>query len=102
MDKRPVIIGIEGRVAGGLGRGAQFLALEWVRRELQRKIGLDPFLGTLNLLIPKDRWLELHARRQSFIKIDDPSSGNCPGYIRQVTLEAPVIFYPGPTYLILP
>ena len=79
---------IEGSVASGQGRGAQFLGLQWVRRELRRKAGLDPFPGTLNLRIPAGVWSDLYARRAGFLKIDDPSSGGCPGFLKRVVLQA--------------
>src|SRR5579864_2735518 len=78
----------EGSVSSGLGRGAQFLSIAWVRRELRQKLGLDPFPGTLNLQVPPAVWSALHARRNSFLKIADPSSPNCPGFLKRVILRA--------------
>ena len=92
---------IEGSVSSGQGRGAQFLGLEWVRRELLRKAGLDPFPGTLNLRIPAEVWSGLYARRAGFLKIDDPSSGGCPGFLKRVVLQAHGQLCPS-AYLILP
>ena len=79
---------IEGSVSSGLGRGSQFLSLEWVRRELRQKLALDPFPGTLNLRIAPDVWSGLFARRAAFLKIDNPSSPGCPGFLQRVILRA--------------
>ena len=79
---------IAGSVSSGQGRGAQFLGLEWVRRQLRQKVGLDPFPGTLNLKIPAEVWSDLFARRDAFLKIDDPSSAGCPGFLKRVVLQA--------------
>ena len=88
-------------MASGLGRGAQFLAIEWVLRELQSKAGLTPFPGTLNLRISPSEWDSLYARRASFLKIEDPSAAGCPGYLRRVRLAANGHTYSS-AYLILP
>jgi len=94
-------IATEGTVASGLGRGAQFLAIEWVLRELRARIGLVPYPGTLNLRISSSVWASCYARRASFVKIDDPSAGGCPGYLQRVVLTANGQTYSS-AYLILP
>jgi HAD superfamily hydrolase (TIGR01549 family) len=38
-----------GRVRSGLGRGASFTQLDWVRGQLVSALGIDPHPGTLNL-----------------------------------------------------
>lgn len=40
-----------GRVARGQGVGAFFMAIPWVRQQVQEKLGFDPYPGTLNLLL---------------------------------------------------
>jgi len=92
---------IEGSVFSGLGRGAQFLGIEWVRRELRQKVVLDPFPGTLNLRIPADAWSALYARRTNLVKIADPSAASCPGFLMHVVLQAQGRFCPS-AYVILP
>ena len=92
---------IEGSVASGLGRGAQFLGLEWVRSQLREKLSLDPYPGTLNLVVRADGWSALYARRKTFLKIADPSASNCPGFLKSVVLRGEEFFYPS-AYLILP
>ncbi len=51
---------LEGRLADGLGRGAAFTRLDWVRCRLMDTVGIDPFPGTLNLTLDDDsnlaRW----------------------------------------------
>lgn len=91
----------EGTVASGLGRGAQFLAIEWVLRELRARVGLIPFPGTLNLRISSSVWASLYARRASFVKIEDPSAAGCSGYLRRVVLTSNGQKYSS-AYLILP
>ncbi len=40
---------LTGRVSSGLGRGASFVDLPWVRLALREQFGIEPFPGTLNL-----------------------------------------------------
>lgn len=78
----------QGRVASGAGQGAKFLSLDWVREALRRHLALAPFPGTLNLLVLPEIRNELFARRETFLRIADPSSPDCPGYVKKVTLRA--------------
>ena len=77
-----------GHVASGVGRGAEFLGLEWVQKELWRTLSLVPFPGTLNLRVPPEVRDALFARRDSFLRIADPSAPTCPGYLHRVILRA--------------
>ena len=42
---------IEGRLVVGLGKAADFTQIDWVRRQLQERAGIDPHPGTVNLRI---------------------------------------------------
>ncbi len=92
---------IDGMVVSGVGRGSQFLAVAWVRSELRQKLALEPFPGTLNLRISPDVWNGLYERRTSFVRIADPASDSCPGYLRRVVLQVSEKIYSS-AYLILP
>lgn len=100
-ESDPCSFAVDGIVFAGLGQGAKFLALEWVRRQLREKTGLEFFPGTLNLRIPQQLWSELYSRRNSFIKISDPAAPSCPGFLQRVTLGANGLVHPE-AYLILP
>ena len=60
---------LQGTVASGLGHGAQFLALDWVLRELRDKLGLTPFPGTLNLRVSAEARSALFARRERLMQM---------------------------------
>ena len=45
----PTTITLEGYVFDGLGEGAYYLSLRGYRRQIMRKLGFDPYPGTLNL-----------------------------------------------------
>ena len=40
---------LEGVLVSGLGQGAQFMAIPWVRDAVRRLVGFDPYPGTLNV-----------------------------------------------------
>ena len=45
---------IEGRLVRGLGEGASFTQIDWVRRQLIEIAGIDPYPGTVNLVLEDD------------------------------------------------
>ncbi len=92
---------IEGRLQSGIGRGAQFLGLEWVQKQLREKLGLAPFPGTLNLQVSPDACSAVYAQREGFLKIADPAAPGCSGYVQRVTLQGEGRSYRF-AYLILP
>ncbi len=49
---------IEGTVVTGRGEGAAFTQLEWARRQFVERLGIDPFPGTLNLILDSPADLE--------------------------------------------
>ena len=77
-----------GQLETGIGTGAQFLALDWVREQLRQSLDLVPFPGTLNLRVAPEVRRELFSQRSKFLRIADPASPDCPGYLKAVTLRA--------------
>ena len=49
---------IEGSLFAGLGKAADFTSIEWVRRQLHQKTGIDPHPGTVNLRLEDSASLE--------------------------------------------
>jgi riboflavin kinase len=45
-----------GEACTGLGEGAGFTQLEWVRREFLAKLGFEPYPGTFNLHMSGSDW----------------------------------------------
>jgi riboflavin kinase, archaea type len=69
---------ITGIVFSDLGQAASFMALEWVQKILQQKVGFAPYAGTLNLRLTSPRgiarWKELkQVMRGVDIAPPDPS-----------------------------
>jgi len=67
---------ITGRLARGLGEGAAFTGLAWARLQFVARLGIDPFPGTVNLVLddPAERakWQRLRATQGIAIVPPDP------------------------------
>ncbi|MBI4772500.1 MAG: CTP-dependent riboflavin kinase [Chloroflexi bacterium] len=70
---------ISGALVTGRGEGAAFTQLDWAREQFRDRLGIDPYPGTLNLLLeaPADlaRWAALRA--EPGIPITPPDPGWC-------------------------
>jgi HAD superfamily hydrolase (TIGR01509 family) len=70
---------LTGQVVTGLGQGASFTQLDWVRPQFVTKLGIDPHPGTLNLRLrhPADltRWAGL--KRQAGCPLIPPNRAWC-------------------------
>jgi CTP-dependent riboflavin kinase len=68
---------ITGRLVSGIGQGRRFTQLDWARHQFIGKLGIDPFPGTLNMLIERadarEQWRRL--RDSPGIRIDNPNDG---------------------------
>ncbi len=76
-EKRNKII--KGRVFSGLGKGAYFTQLDWVKQQCLEKLGFIPFAGTLNLRV-SEGYLDLaqQVRVEAGIDVVPPSPDFCP------------------------
>jgi len=59
--EKPVEVMLEGRVFSGLGEGAYYISLPWYRDQIRRKLGFDPYPGTLNINLIS--WDSIQNRR---------------------------------------
>jgi beta-phosphoglucomutase-like phosphatase (HAD superfamily) len=77
-------ISFSGRVFTGLGEGAAFTTLDWARAQFRSLLGIDPYPGTLNLLLerPADRraWARLRAKPGKLVAAPDPTWCNARCY----------------------
>jgi len=68
---------ITGRLASGVGQGRHFTRLDWARSQFIDRLGIDPFPGTINVIVeaPADlaTWRDLSAAPG--IRIDNPNDG---------------------------
>ena len=82
---------MKGEVATGSGQGRHFTQLEWARRQFVQKLGIDPFPGTLNLVLEDAESIDVwHRLRETpGARIENPNDGpnDCDGRCYPVTIE---------------
>ena len=82
---------IRGVIYSDLGRAASFTQLDWVREEFKGKLGIDPYPGTLNLMVNEPGLLkELRKIRKSPGIETTPQEGFCTAKAFQVLIEGKV------------
>jgi HAD superfamily hydrolase (TIGR01509 family) len=73
------VIRFAGRVVTGCGEAAAFTRLDWAREAFLRELGIDPYPGTVNLVVEEDAdragWSDLQSR-PGYI-IDPPNPNWC-------------------------
>jgi riboflavin kinase, archaea type len=87
------VTALSGVVTSGLGHGAGFMALGWVRDGIRRIAGFDPYPGTFNVRLVDPamvaRWSRLGnglARR-----LDPPTAGACGAAVVPVVLASGIV-----------
>ena len=68
---------LKGKVFSGNKRGKQFVNLPWVKKQINEKIGFNPYIGTLNLRLTNETGIR-KLRKAKGIKIK-PEKGYCEG-----------------------
>jgi riboflavin kinase len=68
---------LRGRVFSGKGEGAEYIGLDWVKKQTKEKLGFTPYEGTLNMLLTvesvEDRKLLMKSDRLEIA----PNAGYC-------------------------
>lgn len=97
MNKEVIL---KGKVFSGSERGRHFVNLPWVKKQINAKLGFDPYTGTLNLKVTNEMYIqELHKANGIKIK---PEKGYCKGKIFKALvmkkIEGAVILPDTPEY----
>ena len=83
------MISFTGRVVTGRGEAAGFTQLDWVRDRFVAELGIDPYPGTLNLLVEGEAdarsWSALRSRPA--VRVDPPSGPFCSARCHAVRLD---------------
>jgi CTP-dependent riboflavin kinase len=66
-----------GRLSTGIGQGRHFTRLNWAREQFMAKLGIDPFPGTVNVVVddPDAMPVWVRLKRTPGIRIDNPNDG---------------------------
>jgi riboflavin kinase, archaea type len=70
-----------GTVFSGKGEGKKFVALPWVKRQVEEKAGFTPFEGTLNVRLTDESVKQKILLSKVKKIIVEPAQGYCPGYL---------------------
>jgi CTP-dependent riboflavin kinase len=80
-----------GRLVAGKGQGKHFTRLEWARQQFLDKLGIDPFPGTINLIVddPKSTKAWNRLKGTPGVRIDNPNDGpkDCDARCYPVSIE---------------
>ena len=70
---------LRGLVTSGLGQGASFMGLPWVRDQIRRLIAFDPYPGTFNvrLVDPDTMATWRRARQAPGLRLEPPTAEQC-------------------------
>jgi len=79
---------IKGTVFSGLGKGAFFTQLDWVRQQCQQKLGFVPFAGTLNLKVDQEYFdLAQKLRAEAGIDVIPPTPQFCQAKVFPISIS---------------
>jgi CTP-dependent riboflavin kinase len=85
---------IVGRLATGRGRGTHFTRLEWACQQFLDKLGIDPFPGTMNLIVDGAESMKVWERLKETpgISIDNPNDGpnDCDARCYPISINAQI------------
>jgi len=78
---------LEGTLTSGLGKGAIFLSIDYYKEEIKEKLGFEPYPGTLNLTVDKEKTsllTKFDPIRINSFKKDDKTYGGASCYKIQI------------------
>ena len=66
-----------GRLATGIGQGEHFTGLDWARAQFIDRLGIDPYPGTINMIVddPNSMPVWVRIKRTPGIRINNPGDG---------------------------
>jgi CTP-dependent riboflavin kinase len=83
-----------GRLATGRGRGKRFTQLDWAREQFLDKLGIEPFPGTINLIVDDSESMKVWNRLKGTpgVRIDNPNDGphDCDARCYPVSIEGQI------------
>lgn len=82
------MIALEGVVTTGLGQGARFMAIPWVRDAVRFLVGFDPYPGTLNVKLADPDMIAAWRQLQDgpALRLAPPSPEACGARLFRVTV----------------
>lgn len=68
---------LSGRLATGIGMGTTFTQLDWAKTQFIERVGIDPFPGTINVILddPESMPVWVRLKMTDGIHMDNPNDG---------------------------
>ena len=83
-----------GRLATGIGQGKHFTRLDWAREQFMDRVGIDPYPGTINVIVddPDAMPVWVRLKRTAGIHMDNPGDGphDCDARCYPVSIEGKI------------
>ncbi len=80
-----------GRLATGIGMGKIFTQFDWAKEQFAGKVGIDPWPGTINVIVddPESMPVWVRLKRTDGIHMDNPNDGphDCDAKCWRVTID---------------
>ncbi len=80
-----------GRLASGIGQGRHFTRLDWARTQFIDKLGIDPYPGTVNIIVddPDATPVWVRLKRTAGVRIENPNDGphDCDARCYRVSIQ---------------
>ena len=80
-------IAFKGTVFSGTGEGRKFIALPWVKRQIEEKLGFTPYPGTLNIRLTREGVLQKDKLEKAEKFEIKPAEGYCSGTLFKARID---------------
>ena len=85
---------LRGQLSTGIGKGRHFTRLAWARQQFMDKLGIDPFPGTLNVIVDDSESMKVWNRLKGTpgVRIENPNQGphDCDARCYPVAIEGQI------------
>ena len=83
-----------GRLATGIGMGTSFTQLPWAKEQFVERVGVDPFPGTINVMIDDAESMPVWVRlkQTAGIRMENPNDGphDCDAKCWRVSIDGKI------------
>jgi riboflavin kinase len=80
-------IEFKGTVFSGTGEGRKFIALPWVKRQIEEELGFTPYAGTLNIRLTKESAKKERRLNEAEKFVIKPEEGYCTGILIKAKIK---------------
>jgi riboflavin kinase len=81
------LVRLEGKVFSGTGDGSKYVRLDWVKKQVEEKLGFTPYMGTLNIRLNDESIPQKRALTKGPALEIVPAAGYCRGKLFKAILK---------------